>query len=63
MACVELCGGVHTAQRPMQFPLDSVHIIWLSVSVSFSVSGSVNEPYVNTIVLQRSDLSNFHDTM
>ena len=40
----ELCEGVHTAQghRQVQFPLGSVHI--LSVSVSVSVRGSVSEP-------------------
>ena len=33
MACVELCGGIHTAQRqrPMQISMEFVHGIGLGV--------------------------------
>ena len=44
MAYVELCGGVYTlrTQRALEIPLGSLHMLWISVSVS--VSSSVNEP-------------------
>ena len=48
MICIELCGGVHTTvlrdRDRCKFPFGSVHILSVSVLVSVSVSGSVNEP-------------------
>ena len=43
---LELCRGVHTAQIqiPKQFPLNSIHILLVFVSVFVSVSDIVNEP-------------------
>ena len=47
--CIWLCGVVCTALRDRcKFPLGSVHILLVSVSVLISVSGAVNEPLVLT---------------
>ena len=43
IACVELWGGVRNGDRN-KFPLGSVHIWSVSILLSISVSGSVNEP-------------------
>ena len=42
MGCIELCGGVHTAQRqtPIQIPTG----FYISVFVSLLVSSNVNVP-------------------
>ena len=44
MGCLELCGGVHAAQRQIstQTPTEFCVNLSVSVSVSVSVSGSVN---------------------
>ena len=50
MGCIELCGGVHTAQRqtPTQIPIGFCVNLSVSVSVSVSVSSSVNSPLPQT---------------
>ena len=42
MSCIELCGGVHTAQRQISKQIPIGFCVNLLVSVSGSVSGSVN---------------------
>ena len=48
MGCLELCGGIHTAQRqtPTQIPVGFCAnlVVSVSVSVSVSVLGSTNAP-------------------
>ena len=50
MACVELCGGVHTAQRQRLMQISSgccTHFVGICI-FSVLVSGSVNDPLFST---------------
>ena len=53
VGCMELCGGVHTAQRqtstqiPIEVCVDLSVSVSVSVAVSVSVSGSGNAPLIH----------------
>ena len=50
MACIELCGGVHTAQR--QTPVLIGFCVNILVSVSVSVAVCVNAPLRFSVIVQ-----------
>ena len=66
MGCIELCRGVHTAQRqistqiPIGFCVNLLVSMTVSISVSVSVSGSVNVTYY-TRAFYLNQVCNFID--
>ena len=53
MDCIELCGGVHTVQIQTSAQIPIAFCVYLSVSESVSVSGSVKHNIRMVIILCR----------